>query len=473
MANQIRHFYEFGSVRLDATNRLLYKDGAQLSLQPRVIDTLIVLVKNAREVVDKDTLLAEVWRDVIVEEGGLKRNISLLRKALGEEGLFIETLPKRGYRFTAEVKENWFESSVNESQAQSPDVVLQRRSNLRITREEEIDDSSDGAPARHRGYPAGILRTRRSLLMAAASILALVAVGLLWMANNHRASSNGASIKSIAVLPFKNLAPRDGDEHFGIGIADSLITRLSTIKNLTVRPTSAVMKFNSNEQDSIAAGKALGVESVLEGSIYRVNDRLRVTTRLVRIDNQMPIWAGQFDERADDLLAIQNQIPQHIVNLLELNLTGSEKDALAKRHTDNPDAYRLYVEARYQWNKRTADAMRQAESLFRRAIEKDPNFALAYLGLSDTLSMGRDPVEPDYAIAKAINLDDKLGEAYASRGFYRAMNRWQWLEAEEDFKRSIELSPGYGTGHQWYATLLAITGRVETGKGPNASSVGD
>ena len=465
MANQIRHFYEFGSVRLDVTNRLLYKNGGQLSLQPRVIDTLIVLVKNASEVVDKDTLLTEVWPDVIVEEGGLKRNISLLRKALGEEGQFIETLPKRGYRFTAEVKENWLECPFNGAQEQQHDVVLQRRANLRITHEEEIDDSSDFHPTgQSKSYVTAIFQSRRGILTGAASIIALLVVGLLWTSNNHRASTSAASIKSIAVLPFKNLAPRDSDEHFGIGIADALITRLSTVKHLNVRPTSAVMKFSSNEQDSIAVGRTLGVESVLEGSIYRLNDRIRVTARLVRVDNQQPIWAGQFDERADDWLAIQNAIPQQIISLLELNLSGTEKDALAKRHTDNPGAHRLYVEGRYHWNKRTPDGMRQAEILFRKAIEADPNFALAYLGLADTLSMGRDSVEPNNAIEKAIDLDDKLGEAYASRGFCRAMNWWQWSEAEEDFKRSIELSPGYGTAHQWYATVLAITGRLAEAK---------
>ena len=465
MANQIKHFYEFGSVRLDVSDRLLYKDGEQLSLQPRVIDTLAVLVRNAHAVVDKDTLLTEVWPDVVVEEGGLKRNISILRKALGEQGQFIETLPKRGYRFNAEVNEKWIESAGYPTYAEGADVVLQRRANLRIY-EEEIDDSSDAHPARYRANTVTrVLRTRRAQVLSAASVIVLLAaLSLFWAATNNLVSTSAAPIRSIAVLPFKNLAPHTGEEHFGIGIADALITRLSAIKSLNVRPTSAVLKFNSAEQDPVAAGRTLGVDTVLEGSIYRVNDRMRVTARLVRVNNQQPIWAGQFDEKADDWLAIQNAIPQHIVSFLELNISGSERDALAKRQTENSDAYKLYLEGRFHWNKRSPEAMRQAERLFRKAMETDPNFALAYLGLADTLSMGDDAVEPDYAIDKAIRLDDRLGEAYASRGFTRAMNRWQWSEAEEDFKRSIELSPGYGTAHQWYATLLAITGRVEEAK---------
>jgi len=466
MANQIKHFYEFGSVRVDATNRLLYKDGEQLSLQPRVIDTLVVLVKNARTVVDKDTLLTEVWPDVVVEEGGLKRNISILRKALGEHGQFIETFPKRGYRFNAEVKEEWIELAVNSPQAQGVGVVVQRRANLRISHEEEIDDSSDSHPAGYRGNTVTqVFRTRRARVLTAASVLVLLAaLSLFWAVTKNLVSTAGAPIRSIAVLPFKNLTPRTGEEHFGIGIADALITRLSAIKSLNVRPTSAVLKFDNSEQDSIAAGKALDVDTVLEGSIYRVNDRMRVTARLVRVNNQLPIWSGQYDEKADDLLAIQNAIPQHIVSLLELNISGREREALAKRHTENSDAYKLYLEGRFHWNKRTPEGMRAAERLFRKAMETDPNFALAYLGLADTLSMGDDAVEPDFAIDKAIRLDNTLGEAYASRGFTRAMNRWQWSEAEKDLKRAIELSPGYGTAHQWYATLLAITGRVEEAK---------
>ena len=465
MAKQINYFYEFGAVRLDATNRLLYKDGIEIPLQPRVIETLLVLVKNAQTVVDKDTLLEAVWRDVVVEEGGLKRNISLLRKALGAEGQFIETLPKRGYRFTAEVKEYWEDSDFYGAGDLAADLVVQRRANLRITQEEQIDDSSDSYAAVSSKSKVSRKRMFSSLLVPlTAGLLLLAALAALWTANHKAGSASAAPIKSIAVLPFKNLAPHPEDEHFGIGIADALITRLSRIKDLNVRPTSAVLKFNNQEHDSISAGHALGVDAVLEGSIYRINDRIRVMSRLVRVNDQLPIWAGQFDEKSNDVLSIQSAIPQHIVNSLALNLTRNERDALSKRDTQNEDAYKLYAEGRYHWNKRTPDGMRKAETLFREAIEKDPNFALAYLGLADTLSMGRDPLEPAYAIEKAIELDDKLGEAYASRGFWRAMTRWEWEAAEADFIRSIELNPGYGTAHQWYATLLAISGRVEAAK---------
>jgi DNA-binding winged helix-turn-helix (wHTH) protein/TolB-like protein/Flp pilus assembly protein TadD len=462
MAKQINHFYEFGSVRLDATNRLLYKGDTQLALQPRVIETLLVLVKNARAVVDKETLLQTVWPDVVVEEGGLKRNISILRKALGEEGELIETLPKRGYRFKAEVKEDWEESPFYVGGETNPEIVLQRRANLRITHEEEVSDSSDAHPevAIHTQTRHNTPTARPYWRWAAAAVL-FAGLGLFWTAG--KLGSTATPIKSVAVLPFKNLTTH-GDEHAGIGIADVLITRLSNVKDLKVRPTSAVIKVNNQEQDTLTAGQLLGVDAVLEGSIYRSGDRVRITARLLRVSDQSPVWAGQFDEKADNSLLLQNAIAQQVVGSLALNLSRNEKDALTKRYTENEDAYQLYITGRYHWSKRTGDSMVQAESYFRKAIEKDPDFALAYLGVADTLSMGLNYDEPKRAIEKAIELDGRLGEAYASLAFWKMFKAWQWSEAEAHFKQAIELNPGYGTAHQWYATLLAITGRLEEAK---------
>jgi DNA-binding winged helix-turn-helix (wHTH) protein/TolB-like protein/Tfp pilus assembly protein PilF len=475
MSRQINHFYEFGSVTLDAGNRLLYKNGEQLSVQPRVVEALLVLVKNARTVVDKDTLLKNVWPDVAVEEGALKRNIHLLRKALGEEGRFIQTLPKRGYRFTAEVTERWEEIPAYTIVNATSELVVERRANLRVTHEEEITDASDTqttTPSETKDFRAAAIHQRglisslrrHSFALLAASTVALVGVlGMLWFEGKAGSEARSARLESIAVLPFKNFAG-GGDVHIGIGIADVLITRLSSVKDLNVRPTSAVLKFDNIEQDSIAAGQMLGVDGVLEGSIYRAGDRIRVTARLVRVSDQSPIWAGQFDEKAGDFLSIQNAISQQVASSLALNRGRGEKDGLTKPYTESADAYQLYVKGRYHWNKRNTEGMAQAESFFRRAIEEDPNFALAYLGLADTLSTKGGHNESEYAIQKAIELDDRLGEAYASRGFWRMFKGWQWGDAQADFKRAVELKPGYGTAHQWYATLLAITGRVEEAK---------
>jgi tetratricopeptide (TPR) repeat protein len=233
---------------------------------------------------------------------------------------------------------------------------------------------------------------------------------------------------------------------------------------VNVRPTSAVLRLVGHEQDSVDAGRLLGVDAVLEGSIYGSKEQIRVTARLVRVSDQSPIWSGQFEDKARDVLAVQNAIAEQVADSLALNLNDSEKLALARRYTEDADAYQLYVQGRYHWNKRSWPGMTQAEYFFRRAIERDPDFALAYLGLADRLFTDQSDPEAYSALNKALTLDPNLGEAYATRGFAQMFHEWDWQKAEESFRRAIELKPGYGTAHQWYATLLAITGRVNEAK---------
>jgi len=368
------------------------------------------------------------------------------------------------------VRQNWKEIPSYTAERSASALLVQRRASLRITQEEEVNDSADSfddvrqfKTAAEVQVPQNRKMPRLRILTASAAAIAVVlaAVGLWWTTSRHEP----APVKSIAVLPFKSLASRSDDEHLSLGLADALITRMSSIKGLSVRPTSVVMKFaNREDEDSILAGQSLGVDAVLEGSIYRTDNRMRITTRLMRVSDQSSIWAGQFDEKADDFFSIQNALAHQIVSALAVNLSSTEKHALAKRYTESADAYNLYLTGRYHWNKRSKDAGTKAETFFRQAIEKDPGFALAYLGLADTLIMGSVYQESWGAIEKALALDDKLGEAYASRGFWKMFKGWQWDDSDADFRRSIELNPGYGTAHQWYATLLAIRGRVEEAK---------
>jgi len=184
----------------------------------------------------------------------------------------------------------------------------------------------------------------------------------------------------------------------------------------------------------------------------------------VRVSDQSPIWSGQFDEKTEDMLAVEDAISEQLADSLAGNLSGSEKAMLAKHYTEDLDAYQFYVKGRYHWNKRSWTGMGQAQYFFRRAIEKDPNFALAYVGLADSMFTGSASPEAYTSVKKAIELDSTLGEAYATRGFASMFHQWDWRGAEENLKRAIELNPGYGTAHQWYATLLAIRGRVDEAK---------
>lgn len=467
MEARTRRIYEFGRFRLEEHERVLLKEGRPVPLTPKVFDLLLLLVENRGHLVPKEEIMSRLWRESFVEEVNINRNISTLRRALDDSPnapTYIETVSKRGYRFVA---------AVVEVEGDETELILERRTSAEIiTDEEEITDADGTYPGEafepatlNAGTVARVglsSRVRYAALLSALAIVTLAAV-VWWATAQRRPGATSGRVNSIAILPFKDMGEQ-GDEHLGLGLADVLITRLSNLKEVKVRPTSAVERFEGQEQESSIVGKLLGVDAVLEGSIYRTQGQMRVTARLMRVSDQSPIWSGQFDDKEKDILAVQNAIAEQVADSLALNLSAGEKAALARQYSENPDAYQLYVKGRYFWNKRSWPGMVQADYFFRRAIEKDPEFALAYLGLADKLFT--EPANPEgySALSKALALDPNLGEAYATAGFAQIFHQWDWQKAEENLKRSIELKPGYGTAHQWYATLLAITGRVGEAK---------
>ena len=477
MAKQINHLYEFGSVRLDATNRLLYRGGTQLPVQPRVVETLLVLVRGAGSVVDKDTLLDVVWQGAAVEEGGLKRNISLLRKALGEEGRFIETLPKRGYRFTAEVREHWGESPAPGDEPIATEVRLERRANLRITHEEEVH-AIDGMEGERRGRATSWRSTAPSaigrLALPALAVLAIAAIGLigyLWLTRNPAGAAASTPVRSVAILPFKSLGAIEQEEYLELGLADVLITTLSNSKEeFHVRPTSVILKYSKTERDALEIGRELSVDAVLEGSIQRVADRIRVTIRLWNVKQQEPLWAGKFDEPAADLLRVQDSISSRVSSALRATITGADNVALTRRYTDNLDAFTLYLKGRYFWNKRTIEGYWKAIKYFEEAVALDPDYALAYTGIADSYALlqQRDALpaqeafpKAEQAVSKALAIDATLAEAHASMALVKSLYRMDIRGAVEHLRRAIELNPGYALAHGWYGFLLLQIQRFE------------
>ena len=459
MQDQITRKYQFGPFHLDATERLLLKDGQPIALMPKAFDTLLLLVENRGRLLNKEELMRSIWPDAVVEGNSLNRSVSVLRKTLGEshgQAKYIETVPKHGYRFLAPVVE---------IETGDGDLIIERHSSAEvITEEEEVTDSSGANSANPALAARRVTRLNHWVVQASAlvTVTLLAAVGYLLISGRFDRAASGVRVKSIAVLPFRDIGASNDDNHLGLGMADVIITRLSNLREVNVRPTSAVMKFDQQDLDWMAVAQMLQVDAVLDGSIHRNGDKLRVTARLVRASDQSPIWAGQFDETTRDLFSVQDEISAQVVDSLKLNLTGHERATLRKRYTENADAYQLYVKGRYYWNKRSITGMVEAQFQFRQAIEKDPNFALAYVGLADTLLMQTQ--EASLAVNKAIELDSSLGEAYATLGFASMFYGWDWGKSEESFKHAIELNPGYGTAHQWYATLLAMTGRASEAK---------
>ncbi|HUR99037.1 MAG TPA: tetratricopeptide repeat protein [Pyrinomonadaceae bacterium] len=459
MSSKNGRLIEFDKFRLDVGRRVLWYEDQPVNLALKEIELLSALTENSGEVVSKQELLDRVWGDAFVEESNLSRHIYVLRqmfKKLGASGDYIQTVPQRGYRFAGQVR----------TPVHRGDLVVEKHT---LTQTDiEIQDFAEGSVSRATaGRAQPQVRTAyrpstRLIFSFCAILLTALLVGGLSV-NRYVSRHAGASpIKSIAILPFRTIDSRQDDKKRSLGLADVLITRLSNIKQLTVRPTSEVVNFES--QDPVAFAKTIDADSVLDGTIYFASGKIRITARLLRTDDGSTIWTGQFEKPASDELNMQNDIALYVADALALNLSGNEREALGKFYTKNLDAYQLYAQGRIEWNKRTFAGSWEAQRLFKNAIEKDPEFALAYIGLADSAMMGSDWLQANMAIEKALELDPALPEAYATRGFLHLFREWNWRKAEEAFKKSIELNPNYATAHHWYAQLLTIEGRHEEAK---------
>ncbi|MBA3767808.1 MAG: tetratricopeptide repeat protein, partial [Acidobacteria bacterium] len=276
---------------------------------------------------------------------------------------------------------------------------------------------------------------------------------------------------AIAVLPFRPISTEGRDEILELGIADALITRLSDIKQIIVRPTSLIRKYIDLEQDSATAGREMAVESVLEGNIQKLGDRIRITARLIKVEDGSSLWAGTFDEEFTDIFAVEDSISEKVTAALALKLTGEDRDRLKRRYTENTAAYHLYLKGRYFWNKRTEEALNRAIECFNQAIELDPNYALPYAGLADcytklgdvgvtAMTPGKAFARAHAAASRALTIDSSLAEVHASLG-HIDMHLFQWADAERAFKHAIELNPNYATAHQWYAYYMAFHQRFD------------
>ncbi len=467
MSGPDKHFYEFGAYRIDARDHLLLRDGEAVPLPPKTFDLLLALVESGGRVLSKDELMKQVWPDSFVEEANLSHHVFTLRKALGEdsEGRYIETIPRRGYRFVA---------GVTEMQDDSDELVVAEHSRSRIVIEHTeapiltLDYRGPERTSRVLGLTAGNRPRTVLLALVCAVVLVLAVVIYFWRAG--KTGEQTAAVKSIAVLPFKPLVADSHDEYLELGMADTLITRLSSLKQLVVRPTSAVRKYTDVQQDALVAGRQLQVESVLDGGIQRLGDRLRVTVRLINVKDGATLWADTFDERFTDIFAVQDAISRRLAGVLALKLSGDDKKLLEKHYTANTEAYQLYLKGRYFWNKRTGDGLREAIKYFGQAIEMDSNYGLAYAGIADCyVLLGNDgelPGDEGYSRAKAaairaLEIDDRLAEAHTSLAFALAGYHQNSPDAEPEFKRSLELNPNYATGHHWYGLYLYNVGRPE------------
>jgi DNA-binding winged helix-turn-helix (wHTH) protein/TolB-like protein/Tfp pilus assembly protein PilF len=469
---QQNHSYDFGRFRLKTAERVLLREGEPVPLTPKVFDILITLVENRGQVVEKDDLMKKVWPTTFVEEGNLTQNVSLLRKALGESAggaQFIETVPRRGYRFVAPINESWGEQLAVHDQSnianpngktQSIDGVTS--SSPRLPRQDNVVSAPETKPKTF----ATLLGLSRNNYLGAAVAAVLVIVVIAAFAYFNGRSKAGdlgpGAIQSIAVLPFIDEAGDPDAEYINDKIAESLINSLSRIPQLRVVPRSVVAGYKGQQIDPRQVGKDLNVRAVVTGRMRRHGDIISIQADLIDLENVAQLWGQHYDHKLADAILVQEDISRDIFENLRLKLNVEEKKQL--------EAYRLYLKGRNSWNKRTADELQQAIDFFNQAIAIDPNYAEAYAGLADCYNMlvvyGRLQPKEGFpkakeAAMKALEIDENQAEAHSSLAFIKF--RWDWdrAETEREFQIAIKMKPSYAPAHQWYSSYLVAVERFD------------
>lgn len=407
--------YEFGPFHLDTKEQTLLRGGETLPLTPKAYGTLLALVQDAGHTLGKDRLLEMVWQGTYVTEATLAQNVSTLRKILGERpggGPYIETVPKRGYRFVGAVK------------------VLQGE-----------------------GGGAG---------MADAPPEAQAATG------KEAGGGWETAFNSLAILPFLNASADPNLDYLSEGITESLINMMTQLGTLKVAARSVIFRHKGEHLIPQEVGHQLGVEAVLSGRVMQFDDRLVIRIELVDVTSGWQLWGEQYDREFSNILAVQAEIAGQIAGQLRLRLAPGRREYQFKDFTENAEAYTLYLQGRYHWNKHTEKDYGKAMDYYHQAIGREPNFALAYAGLADTYAM-RDfyGLLPSWemipkakaAVMKALEIDDQLAEAHAALAFIHMLYQYDWDGAEEEFKRAFKFNPRYAIAHQRYAHYLLARGR--------------
>jgi len=452
------HTYDFGRFRLKPAERVLLREGEPVPLTPKVFDILITLVEKSGQVVEKDDLMKRVWPTTFVEEGNLTQNVSLLRKALGETPggtQFIETVPRRGYRFVAKINETWTDD--RNSHVISADLPPTNGKQQHVTHDSlAIPIETDA----NTNWFAALAKKRSNVVLFAATVVVLIA-GVIFFAGRGKAG-NSAAIQSIAVLPFVDEAADTDSEYLNDKIAESLINSLSKLPQLRVVPRSVVAGYKGKEIDPRKIGAELNVGAVVTGRMRRHGDLISIQADLIDLNNVAQLWGQHYDHKLSDVLLVQDDIARDIFENLRLKLNVEEKKQL--------EAYGLYLKGRNAWNKRTGDALLQAIDFFQQAIAIDPNYGSAYAGIADCYNMlvvyGRLQPKEGFpkakdAAEKALEIDESLAEAHTSMAFIKF--RWDWDRAATDreFQTAIKLKPTYAPAHQWYSSYLVAVERFD------------
>ncbi len=422
-----------------------------VAVEPKVLQVLVYLAEHPGEVLSKESILQGVWTGTFVSDEVLTYSISELRKALQDDAKnpkFIQTIHRKGYRLIAPVAR--------------PDSGPART---------EVP-AEKNKPAPETSAPLG---KRFKLGIGLGALAAVVVIGMLLYNPRgcfRRSTTLPGGMIVLAVLPFENLSGDPEQEYFSDGMTEELITQIGRLQPQSLRAIArtSAMQYKKTHKKIDQIGAELAASYILEGSVRRENNRVRVTAQLIRTRDQTQLWAENYDRELSGIITVQNEVARAVASQIRITLSEAERLRLENPSPVVPEAHEAYLRARYVWYKRTPQNLRRAIDYFEEAIRKDPTYAAPYAGLADTYILLNEYsdmppqeafVKARQAASKALEIDPGLAEANASLAMIRYCQDWDWAGAEKGFQHSIDLNPNYPTAHHWYSNLLSTQGRLD------------
>lgn len=444
----------FATYEIDLDSGEFRKAGVRVRVQRQPLKVLQTLLERPGEVVTREELRTRIWPNESFGDFDQAVNVAIakLRAALGDSAdnpRYIETLPRRGYRFIANV------------------AVVNRPSNkLELVPEVDSSGTEEGVPldvavrvARPKRLPWR--HAQKTVGLAVVSVLVILMVGTyLWKGRPPADVSSSGPVRSLAVLPLENLSS-DPEDYFADGMTDELITDLAQISALRVISRTSVMPYKRVRKPLRQIARELNVDAVVEGTVLRSGRQVRITAQLIRVPADKHLWAQSYEGNLGDTLALQKNVALAIAKQIRIKLTPQEQSALENVRAVNPEAYDNYLKGRYFWNKRTSDDLKKAVHYFNQAIQNDPTYPLPYTGLADIYQLSDQPQLAREEVKKALDLDDQLAEAHNSLARLLYLFNRDWAGADREFKRALELDINYAPAHHWYSMYLSLRGRKQ------------
>ena len=441
----------FGTYEIALHSGELRKAGVRIRVQQQPLRLLEILLEHPGEVVTREELRSRIWPNENFGDFDQAVNVAIakLRGALGDSAdnpRYIETLPRRGYRFIADVA-----------------VVNRPIDKMEFVHAGASSGKEDRAPHEVAGKaaPKRLPWQHAWKTLGLALVLLILIVWIFrWRSRPPGNILSSSSVRSLAVLPLENLSS-NSEDYFADGMTDELITDLAQISALRVISRTSVMPYKGVRKPLPQIARELNVDAVVEGTVLHSGKQVRITAQLIRAPADKHLWAQSYEGDVSDTLALQKKVARAIVEQIRIKLTPQEDAVLENVKVVNPEAYENYLKGRYFWNKRTADGLKKASYYFNRAIEGDPNYSLPYTGLADIHQLSDHPQLAREEVQKALDLDDQLPEAHNSLARLLYLFNRDWEGADREFKRALELDHNYAPAHHWYSMYLAVEGRKE------------